>query len=181
MAEDIVYTFETKTGLSVRVRPLRADDVPLLVDLFEHLGPESRFQRFNRALDAPSVEEVWDEAQHIARIEPSQGEGWLAFADLPGERDAIVAGVRYVRIPPNAAEAAIVVRDDIQKQGVGRHLLQLLIREVHARGIKKLTALVRQDNPALSHLLPQFPYPVKRLPQGQFVYLELGLDSKDEG
>ena len=33
-----VYTFLTKNDMVVRVRPLRAEDAPYLVDLFENLS-----------------------------------------------------------------------------------------------------------------------------------------------
>ena len=40
--KDIEQSFVTNTGVNIYVRPLRAADAPYLVDVFEHMGIESR-------------------------------------------------------------------------------------------------------------------------------------------
>ena len=58
MDAEFVHTFRSKDGLLLGIRPLRPDDAHNLVDLFEHMGPESRFLRFNLALPDPDPETI---------------------------------------------------------------------------------------------------------------------------
>jgi acetyltransferase len=147
-----VHTFKTKDGMSITVRPLRSEDAPLLVDLFEHMGSDSRFLRFNLSLDHLDSTVLWSEARRMAQLKPGDG-AWLAFADLPDQPQAPVAGVRFVRLDSETAEAAISVRDDMQNRGVGQGLLVFLLREARAAGLRRLVATVQRINRPLWRLL----------------------------
>lgn len=150
---DIFHSFSTKDGQRISVRPLKPEDAHYLVDLFEHMGPESRYLRFNLALTNPDPELVWTEAQRLAQIDPERDGAWLAFCDLPNQPGAAVGGARYVRIDATTAEASLAVRDDMQNKGIGTELLQLLIEQARLAGISKLVANVQRGNRALWRLL----------------------------
>ena len=47
------YQIRTKEGLLLHIRHIQDSDAPYLVDLFEHMGPESRYRRFLQPLDNP--------------------------------------------------------------------------------------------------------------------------------
>ncbi|MBA3532474.1 MAG: hypothetical protein H0T73_11175, partial [Ardenticatenales bacterium] len=117
LSDDFIYTFPTKSGLLVRVRPACPEDTPHLVDLFNNMSPASRYQRFNDTMENVTLEQVWREAERLATMEPEQGVLWLAFVDLPHQPGAPVAGLRLHHIPPGTAEVAISVRDDHQSEG----------------------------------------------------------------
>ena len=72
MNSSYIHTFETKTGLLINLRPLQADDAHHLVDLFNHMGPTSRYLRFNMALTNPDPDLVWAEARRLAQIDPNR-------------------------------------------------------------------------------------------------------------
>ena len=59
------YSFMTKDGQEVLVRPLEPADAHHLVDLFNHMGPASRYLRFNLALTDPDPDLVWLEAKRL--------------------------------------------------------------------------------------------------------------------
>jgi GNAT superfamily N-acetyltransferase len=165
----------------VRVRPILPEDAPHLVDLFEHLGPKSRYTRFQRVLDDPDPELVWQEAEFLADIEAGTGAAWLAFADLPGEPCAPVASARYRQIPPDEAEVAIAVRDDLQGSGIGTTLLLHVADQARAAGIRRLLALVQNENLPVWSILRHSPYPVTQVPQGDYTYLVADLEAATEG
>ncbi len=156
---------------------MRPDDAQNLVDIFEHLSPDSRYLRFHEALSDPSTQLVQERAEEMALIPAKKGKGWLAFADLPDQPCAPVGGVRYVMLPetPNAAEVALTVRDDLQGQGIGRELLGLVVEQARAEGIQRLVAVIQAGNRAVLKLLSASPYPVSRKLESGEVYVEVDI------
>jgi hypothetical protein len=113
------HTFETKTQRFVWIRPLHADDTAHLIDIFEHLSPDSRYLRFHESLVDPNPEYIEKKAAEIATLPEDSGLGWLAFTNLPEQACAPIGGVRCVRLPetPEVAEVALTVRDDFAGRG----------------------------------------------------------------
>lgn len=146
-------TFRSKNGLLLRIRPLQPEDARHLVNLFEHMGQESRYLRFNLALTDPSPDLVWAEAERLARIDPEQDGAWLVFADLSDQPEAPIAGARFVRTDETTAEVSLAVRDDMQNQGIGSHLLRFVIEQARVAGVCRLTAAIQRNNRPLWYLL----------------------------
>ena len=157
MKSHTVYTFKTKKGQLLELRQLQAEDAHHLVDLFNHMGPTSRYLRFNQALTNPDPDLVWAEARRLAQIDPEKDGAWLAFCELPDQADAPVAGVRYMRSRPEVAEASLAVRDDMQNQGIGTELLKFLVERAQEAGIKRLVASAQRGNRSLWRLLEKAP------------------------
>jgi len=153
MDDEFIYSFRSRNGLLLKIRPLVPDDAGHLVDLFKHMGPESRFLRFNLALSNPDPELIRVEAQRMSEVDPEKDGAWLVFGDLPDQENAPVAGGRYVRLDDDTAEASLAVRDDMQRQGIGSHLLQFMVRQARDRGVKRLIATVQRGNRPLWHML----------------------------
>lgn len=148
-------------GMKVRVYRLTPGDAEHLIDLFAHMSPASRQFRFNEYLDHPDPEYVRREAARLANVTPEQGAAWLAFADLPDQPDAPVAGARYVRTEdPAVAEISAAVRDDLQQRGIGSELLFRLAERAKADGIHRLVASFHTGNKAIWSLLAESPFHV---------------------
>lgn len=164
--QTIIETFHAKSDFPVRVRYLQPEDAPFLVDLFEHMSEESRYRRFNQALEMVTTERVWAEAQAIAQGVTTNSIGLIAFADLPEQLNAPVAAVRYVLIGNDEAEAALSVRDDMHNQGIGTRLMQLLIEEAKAVGLQRLVGSVQNDNKGVWGLLRHVDTPIEHVLEG---------------
>ena len=147
---------------------MQAEDASLLVDLFEHMGSDSRYLRFNLSLTDPDPQLVWEEAVRMAQVDPDRDGAWLAFADLPDRENAPIAGVRYVRISEETAEAALVVRDDMQNKGIGTQLLAFLAERAWEAGIRRLTATIQRANRSLLHILRNSPLEVTFTSEGSY-------------
>lgn len=169
------YQIRTKTGILLYLRHIQKGDAPYLVDLFEHMGPESRYRRFLQSLDNPKPGLVWREAERIVKGDPATHDGLIAFADLPQQLDAPVAVVRYVMVEPGVAEVALSVRDDMQGKGIGTQMLQLLTVRAREAGVKKLVATAQNENEAVWKVLGKLPFPMKRMPEGTCSSLEIDL------
>jgi acetyltransferase len=154
------HRFQTEKGLEVRVRPEQPTDTPYLVDLYQHLSPNSRYMRFGKAVTNPDPVRVEEEAERLARMEPPKDMAWLAFADLPSQPNAPVAGARYTRVSQDTAELAISVRDDLQRQGIGSQLLRFLQERAREDGIRFIVVNFRTDNRAVWRLIRHSQFPV---------------------
>lgn len=175
MNGEIVHTIRLKDGKLLKVRPLRPDDAHHLVDLFDHMGPESRYLRFNLALNNPDRQLVWSEARRLADINPERDGAWLVFGDMPDQPEAPLGGVRYMRIDDKTAEASVVVRDDMQNQGIGTELLTLLVRQARLAGITHLVATIQRGNRTLWHLIQKFELPMTFESEGTNTHVKVDL------
>jgi acetyltransferase len=173
--EKVVTTFETKTGHRIRVRPMRPDDAPYLVNIFENMSSESRYRRFHQTVDNASPERIWLEAEQIATIDPATSRGLIAFADLPGEPNAPIGAARYVGLGDGSAEAAMSVRDDMQNMGIGTRLLKMLAEEAAVAGVQKFVASIQNSNEAIWRILQRLPFKVQRFPAGSSSEIEVDL------
>lgn len=173
-----LYTFATKAGSTIRVRPLMPEDAPYLVDLFENMSAESRYHRFLQTLDYLSMERVWTEAEQIAHGAAVNTYGLLAFCDLTERPDVPVGAARYVRLDSGEAEIAVSVRDDMQRLGIGTDLIRLLVDVAEAEGIQRLVGVVQNDNTAVWTMLRRLGRPIARTPDGNYtnIIIFLGAD-----
>jgi RimJ/RimL family protein N-acetyltransferase len=135
---------ELRDGARVRVRPIRPEDKPRLLEAFERLGAGSRYRRFLAHRNELSVDELASltEVDHhdheaIAVSDPETGQG--------------IGIARYVREPerPDVAEAAVTVVDDWQGRGVGGLLLRRLAERAREEGIREFHATLLTDNRAM--------------------------------
>ena len=138
----------------VRLRPITAADGPLLIDIFAHMGPESRYLRFNEPPRAPEPARVQAEAQAIAGMPAARGRGWLALAQPADEEEIPVGAVRYVySVDRRSAEFALSIRDDYQRRGLGTWFVEQAIIAARADGLETLFGYVQHSNEGMWRLL----------------------------
>ena len=112
-----------RDGSAVLIRPVRRADARLLADNF-----------------------LFTDVDHHNH----EALGALDHADGRG-----VGIARYIRdaADPQAAEIAVTVIDDWQGRGLGTELMAQLSERARSEGIRRFTALVAADNPAMARLL----------------------------
>ena len=140
--------FTLRDGTEVLVRPIEPGDKAKLADGLRRLSERTIRRRFLAAKPRFSSTELRyltevDGVDHVAIV--------AVLADDP---DAFVGVARFVRMTgdPTTAEAAIVVADHLQGQGLGRELGRRLADDARARGVKRFTATLLGTNGA-SHRL----------------------------
>lgn len=136
-------------GTQVLLRPIAADDKGRLRDAFARLSPESARLRFL----APKPRLTASELRYLTEVD---GEGHVAILALHAHRPGFVVGVgRFVRWPdrPGDAEVAVVIGDQWQGQGLGRHMGLVLADLARAHGVRRFTASMLSDNHAAQRLL----------------------------
>ncbi len=180
MPEEVVTKIRLNNGLELRVRSQTADDLARMVELFEHGSPEKRFERMGPVLRRPG-EEALAEATQIIQLSPRDGCVWLAFADLPGQPDSLVASGRFMRCSPDEAEMSIVVRDDVQGQGIGTKMLYFVLDQARVMGVHRMTSCFASDNEAVWQILSYSPYHITWQPRGKQVEVAIHLQARAEG
>jgi acetyltransferase len=163
-----LYTAE---GAGYLIRPLRPEDAPLLVELFRHMSPESRFRRFNQPLVNPDPAMIDRYARLMADVETDEGAAWLVFTQLPEGEGELVAGVRYMFFNPEnrrEAEVAITVRDDYQNQGIGTALLAYAAEQARAAGVERFTGLVQMANEPMWAIMRRLGLRIERNYDGSY-------------
>lgn len=169
----IADSFEAKNGLTVNIRPMEPEDAPYLVDLFEHMGAESRYQRFMQPADHVDMDRIWTEAEGIAQVSTGENFGLVAFVDLPERTGIPVAGARYVKLSTAQAEIAVSVRDDMQNLGIGTELMKLLVLHAAANGIDQLVGTIQNNNAAIWAMLRNLGHRLERQPEGSYSLITL--------
>ena len=137
-----------RDGSTVLIRQVHSADAPLLADGFARLSARSRQLRFL----TPKKELSPAELSYFTDVDHHDHEA-LGALEHPGGRGVGIA--RYVRDAddPRAAEIAVTVIDDWQGRGLGTELVAQLSERARSEGIRRFTALVAADNPAMAGLL----------------------------
>lgn len=120
-------------GRHVVLCPVDAKDASAEQEFVDALSPSSRYRRFHfgmRSLPEQLVRAMTevDQWQHVALV-----------ARPDTSDDTIVADARYVRAADtDEAEFALMVADAWQGIGLGREMLQRLVRHARASGVHRL-------------------------------------------
>jgi acetyltransferase len=131
-------TERLRDGTEIRLRPLRAEDEPLLVDLAAHMSREDLRLRFFAAVRGLSHAV----AARLSHIDYDRAMALLA------EKDGIALGVARFHADPDRrqAEYAIAVRSDWKGHGLGYLLMTRLIAVAREWRIGELVGQVLREN-----------------------------------
>jgi RimJ/RimL family protein N-acetyltransferase len=150
----------TQRGDAVNIRHIQPQDAQLLSELYHKLSPESRRLRFMTALPDMPDEVIQSEAQRLAQIDPQLESALIATLQVAGPAQAIgVARLKCNALNASSAEAAIVLRDDYQCQGLGTVLFDLLLQVAMVRGLKQLWLLCLAENTGMHRLVQKCGLP----------------------
>src|SRR5262245_51850214 len=130
-----------RDGHGVRVRPIRADDAPRLVALYDHLSGDTRYRRFFSTMRRlpPAWARFLAEVDYVGRF--------ALVAEAPGDPDTLIAVARYEPAgEPDTVEVAFVVQDAWQGRGLGTVLFRELLRAAEANGLRRFRAWVLSEN-----------------------------------
>lgn len=139
---------ELRDGTRVRMRPIRADDEPRLVALYDHLSQDSRYQRFFSVMQR--LPPNW--AHFLANVDHRRR--FALVVEAPGDPETLIAVARYEPTgEPACAEVAFVVQDAWQNRGLGTMLFGQLLEAAKGNGITRFCAWVLGDNRRMLDLI----------------------------
>ena len=138
-----------RDGTLARMRPIRSDDAPRLVSLYERLSRDTRYHRFFsvRQRLPPDWARFLANVDHRSRL--------ALVVESPDDPEALIAVARYepVAEEPGTAEVAFVVQDGWQDRGLGTILFGELLAAAAMNGIERFRAWVLADNRRMLDLI----------------------------
>lgn len=122
----------------LRLRPIRPDDAPALIALYERLSARTAYQRFFTAMQRLPMN--W--AQFLANVDHRTRLALVIERMADAGPELIAVGRYEPTTDPGIAEVAFVIQDAWQGKGLGRLLLDELLAAAGARGIERFRAYV---------------------------------------
>lgn len=138
-----------RDGRHVDLLPIRPEDEPEHWEFVESLSAEDkRFRFFGNVAKLPRAEMV-----KLTQIDYDRE---MAFIAKGPDNEGVVRTLGVVRAMVSTdnseAEFAVAVRSDLKRQGLGKLLMQKIIRYCKARGTKRIVGAALGDNKSMAEL-----------------------------
>jgi Acetyltransferase (GNAT) family. len=146
-----VVQFVSRTGRPVVLRPCTPEDEPLIADMYRRLSSDTLHLRYCSSGVTVSPEQ---EAVRLCEGDPEDQAVILALSE--GE---VVGIAELGRVDDETAEAAFLVRDDCQGEGIGTALAERLVEVAREMGFSRLQAYMLYENHGIRRLTAKLPYP----------------------
>jgi len=146
-------------GEHVLLRPIRPEDEPAHYEFLSRVSPEDmRFRFFGVVSDFPRTE-----ITRFTQIDYDREMAFIAQSMEEGKIPKTIGVVRAMTDPDNnRSEFAILIRSDMKGKGLGRMLMEKMIRYCKARGTNYLVGQAMLDNKAMVELARKLGFEVKR-------------------
>ncbi len=161
VAAPLAPTSHRVRGATVRVRPMRREDLPMEADFVRHLSSDARYKRFMLTLRELSPAKLRyltdvDQVRHVALV---------ATVDRDGH-ELEVGVARYVVDPAGTSgEFAIAVDDEWQGSGLAGILMHALVDVARARGLAAMEGIVLRSNDRMLRFARQLGFQVQPDPE----------------
>lgn len=136
-------------GAYLRVRPIRPDDEPKLVELYGRLSEHTAYQRFFTLMRR--LPPTW--FHFFANVDYRRRLALVAEHDTATGSELVGVGRYESSDEEGVAEVALVVQDGWQGRGLGTVLLDDVLSAARARGIRRFRAYVLAENERMLRLL----------------------------
>jgi len=150
-------------GLEVFIRPIKPEDGPAMIRLFNALSPETIFQRFGRLLKTmpPDL---------LSRHTQIDYDREMALVVFPKGNDEII-GVGRITERPGQSEAdlGMTVADAFQGHGLGNLLMKRLLEIAKNRGITQIMGVISPDNVSMLEIARKYRADLIEMEDGNYM------------
>jgi len=154
-------THEVGDGLRVRLRLARPSDGELVRAFLETLSPETRHRRFFSPMPVVGERMV----RHFTFFDPRERLIVMAAAMTQGHEQ--IAGIADVALlGTGVAEVAVVVDDQLQHQGLGKLLTEVIASLAVHQGATHLRAQLLEHNAPMLRLMERLGRTVRTVADG---------------
>lgn len=164
----------TRTDLEVFIRPIKLEDAPLLLDLFNSLSTRTKYYRFFSPLEVLPQ----DMLIRFTHIDYRRDMALVAL-NKTGPEGKMLAVARFISKPGQSdTEFAVVVRDVWQGRGVGRVLLENLVVFARDRKIESMSGYVLAENIHMLSLARKLGFELSKMPGKDQYFVKIDLKSE---
>ena len=157
-----VLPWTMKDGTPVTLRPIRPEDEPLMVKFHEALSERSVFLRYFQ-LSKLSQRVAHDRLRRICFLDYDREIAIVADHTPPhtGAHEILAIGRLSKLHGRNAAEVALLVRDQYQHRGLGMELLRRLIQVARDEHLDSVQAYMLRENIEMRSLIEKLGFRVE--------------------
>ncbi|HLZ18955.1 MAG TPA: GNAT family N-acetyltransferase [Smithellaceae bacterium] len=149
--------FMLKDGRKVFLRPVLPTDEYLILDLFNKLHLDAIYMRFLTHLKTLPEDLLFQ----LTHIDYNKNFALVALNREDGKESAIAVS-RYGHDPENdVTDLAVTVREDWQRNGLGKALLSKIMSIGREHGISRFVSMLDPMNDVIKHILRETGYKVK--------------------
>ena len=172
-----MWDWETEDGTAVRIRPIRPEDEPLMVQFHEPLSDQSVYMRYFRALNLDQ-RTAHERLTRICFIDYDREMALVATRRnaKSGEQEIIGVGRLSKFYLGQEAEFALLISDKFQRQGLGSELLRRLLQIGRDEGVQKVMAYMLPENRGMKRIAEELGFSFTR--EEELVRAEIQLDGQ---
>lgn len=137
--------------IECHIRPVTSHDAARLVDLHDRCSPDTRYLRYH----SPKPRLRAAEAAYLAGVDGERRVALVVTAIEDGE-ERIVGDARFDLIGDGDAEAALLLRDDVQGAGLGGLLFQRLLEVASGLDVRRIVLEILPHNRPMLALAARF-------------------------
>jgi acetyltransferase len=147
-----VSEWTTKKGQKVVIRPIRAEDEPLMQAFHETLSDRSVYLRYLSPM-LLSERVTHERLSRVCHSDYSREIVLVVEAENKGERMISAVGrLSKFRGEDNEARMSLLVSDNFQGEGIGMELIKRLIDVAKREKIKQIIAVISKENETMKML-----------------------------
>lgn len=148
-----------KDGRKVTLRPIRPEDEPDHYEFLEHVSAEDkRYRFFGNIGELPR-----SEMQKLTQIDYDREMAFIAKGVDDSGEERTLGVVRAMTDPENNdAEFAVLIRSDLKRLGLGRMLMEKIIRYCKSRGTNRIIGQALLTNQGMAGLAQAVGFEVRK-------------------
>jgi acetyltransferase len=160
-----VGDFTLRDGTAVTIRPIRPEDEPLMVGFHEALSEESVYLRYAGVMKL-SRRVAHDRLSRLCFIDYDREMALVAVRrdDADGRESLLGVGRLAQLHGTRDGEFALLVRDDVQGQGLGSELLRRLVAVGRDEGLARIVGDILPENRAMQAVARALGFEVHHRP-----------------
>jgi acetyltransferase len=160
-----VFTCKLKDGRDVLLRPVKPEDEPLLVRLFETFSEETMQLRFFHRLKETTHEML----ARYCNIDYD----WemTLLAELGEGNTRMIVGMARLVMQPDgeSGEVSLVVGDPWQNKGLGTIMLETMTRIGRDMGLKRVFGEILAENTKMIHICRKEGFEIKPIDEETYI------------
>ena len=154
------YTWTTKNDTDVKIRPIRPEDEPKLVDFHKALSERSVYLRYANLMKIDQ-RVAHERLSRLCFIDYDREMALVAERpDADGTPEIVGVGRITKRPGHNEAEFGMLVIDSVQREGIGTELLRRLVQVGRDEGLDRITADILRQNTAMQRVCEKLDFEI---------------------